>query len=186
MEHMVKEYDLLVNGKTYKVTFVEYKEGLCRVKVNDKSYEVRILDKLGSKPSFSIEVLGKQYNVELEKISRTEPFTVKVNDKLFRIELQVTAKRAISRAPEVSAIRRIAEPLRAVEKGAVVAPMAGRITSVRVKKGDVVKAGDILCVLEAMKMENEITAPQSGVVQDVKISEGAAVNEGEVLMLITQ
>jgi pyruvate carboxylase subunit B len=62
--------------------------------------------------------------------------------------------------------------------------MAGRIISIKVKKGDQVKVGSVLCVLEAMKMENEIASPKNGVVEDVKVQEGKAVNEGDVLMMI--
>jgi len=62
--------------------------------------------------------------------------------------------------------------------------MAGKIISIRVKKGDPVKIGSVLCVLEAMKMENEITSTRNGVVEDVRVQEGKAVNESDILMLI--
>ncbi len=62
--------------------------------------------------------------------------------------------------------------------------MAGKIISVRAKEGDLVKTGTVVCVLEAMKMENEITAMKSGTIQEVKASEGMAVNEGDVLLIV--
>ncbi|RJS81359.1 biotin/lipoyl-binding protein [Candidatus Bathyarchaeota archaeon] len=62
--------------------------------------------------------------------------------------------------------------------------MTGKILSIKVKKGDAVKAGQILCILEAMKMENEITASKTGTVREVYISEGSSVSEGEPLFLI--
>ncbi len=64
------------------------------------------------------------------------------------------------------------------------APMAGKIVSVRVKKGDAVKMGAVLCVLEAMKMENEIGAPRAGAVQEVNVAEGSSVSEGDVLFVV--
>ncbi len=73
---------------------------------------------------------------------------------------------------------------KAAMEGAVVAPMAGKIVSVKVKKGDAVKMGAVLCVLEAMKMENEIVAPKSGVVEQIVIQEGRAVSEGDVLVIL--
>ncbi|HDI12294.1 MAG TPA: biotin/lipoyl-binding protein [Candidatus Bathyarchaeota archaeon] len=71
-----------------------------------------------------------------------------------------------------------------VVEGAVTAPMTGKIVSVKVKKGDEVKEGQVVCVLEAMKMENEITAPRSGRIKEIRVSEGTAVNEGEILLVI--
>lgn len=67
----------------------------------------------------------------------------------------------------------------------VKAPLPGTILKVVAKNGDAVKEGDLLCVLEAMKMENEIFSPNSGVVSSVLISEGASVNSGESLFVIS-
>jgi biotin carboxyl carrier protein len=63
--------------------------------------------------------------------------------------------------------------------------MTGKILSIKVKKGEQVKAGQVLCILEAMKMENEIAAPKSGTVQEILASEGSSVGEGETLFIIT-
>ena len=67
---------------------------------------------------------------------------------------------------------------------AVSAPMPGTILKVNVQNGQAVKEGDVLCVLEAMKMENEIMAPKSGTVTQVVTSKGASVNTGDVLVVI--
>ena len=64
------------------------------------------------------------------------------------------------------------------------APMPGTILKVNVQQGQAVKAGTVLCVLEAMKMENEIFAPKSGTVSQVAVSKGASVNTGDVLVVI--
>ena len=66
----------------------------------------------------------------------------------------------------------------------VTAPMPGTILKVNVQNGQAVKEGDLLCVLEAMKMENEIMAPKSGTVAQVVVSKGASVNTGDVLVVI--
>ena len=67
---------------------------------------------------------------------------------------------------------------------AVNAPMPGTILKVNVKVGDAVTAGTVLCVLEAMKMENEILAPKDGTVNQVVAIKGAAVDTGAVLVVI--
>ena len=62
--------------------------------------------------------------------------------------------------------------------------MPGTILSVNVKEGDSVKAGQILMILEAMKMENEILCPKDGTVKSLGISKGATVESGTLLCVI--
>ena len=64
----------------------------------------------------------------------------------------------------------------------VKAPMPGNILDVKVKAGASVKAGDVLVILEAMKMENEIVAPQDGTVASINVNKGDNVNSGDVLV----
>ena len=67
---------------------------------------------------------------------------------------------------------------------AVNAPMPGTILKVNVSQGQAVKEGDVLCVLEAMKMENEIMAPKAGTVTQVVVAKGSSVNTGDALVVI--
>ena len=67
---------------------------------------------------------------------------------------------------------------------AVVAPMPGNILKVAVTAGQAVKEGDLLCVLEAMKMENDILAPKAGTVTSVAVSKGSTVDTGAALVYI--
>lgn len=66
----------------------------------------------------------------------------------------------------------------------VTAPMPGTILKVEAVNGQAVKKGDILCILEAMKMENEIFAPASGKVVAINTTKGASVNSGDCLIVI--
>ena len=65
---------------------------------------------------------------------------------------------------------------------AIKAPMPGNILDVKVANGAAVKKGDILVILEAMKMENEILAPRDGVVVGVSVTKGSTVNSGDLLV----
>ena len=67
---------------------------------------------------------------------------------------------------------------------AVTAPMPGTILKVNVQNGQAVKEGDVLCVLEAMKMENEILAPKNGTVTQVLVSKSSTVDTGAPLVVI--
>ncbi len=66
----------------------------------------------------------------------------------------------------------------------VEAPLTGKILSVEVKPGDMVKEDDVLCILESMKMENPIVAPVSGKVVEVGVSKDKVVKPGDVIAVI--
>ena len=88
----------------------------------------------------------------------------------------VAAPAAVPAAPAAAAVTGAGE--------VVAAPMPGTILKVNVTAGQAVKAGDVLCVLEAMKMENDITAPKDGTVTQVVASKGASVSTGDALVVI--
>ncbi len=69
-------------------------------------------------------------------------------------------------------------------KHSVAAPMPGNILAVNVKVGDKVAKGAVLCILEAMKMENEVMAPEAGTVTSVTVSKGSTVQAGDVLVTL--
>ena len=77
-----------------------------------------------------------------------------------------------------------AKPAGPIGANAIKAPMPGNIIKVNVKAGDAVKKGDVLCVLEAMKMENDIMAPTDGTVASVDVSAGQSVQTDAVLLTL--
>ena len=84
-------------------------------------------------------------------------------------------------APKAAPAPAAAKPAANAGSGSVVAPMPGTILKVLKKDGDVVKAGDVVLVLEAMKMENEITAPVDGAIASLSLAEGSTVGGGDLL-----
>lgn len=116
---------------------------------------------------FLITVNGTEYEVAVEELDSAAPT-----------------------APEKKPVAAPIAPKPAVPKPAAVtegatavnAPMPGTLLKVLVKAGDTVKAGDVVCVLEAMKMENEIPAPADGTVASVHVKVGDTVASGDTLV----
>ncbi len=181
------EYSIIIENRTYKVALIKkQRDGLFEAKINDKPVELQLeKSEIDAFLPLSLKVLGKTYLIELDEIDRRAPFTLKVNNAIFKAQLRESVKKLAPQTPPTQIAVR-AERRRGViiEEGVVVAPMAGKIVSVKVKKGDVVKTGDVVCILEAMKMENEITATKIGKVQEVNVAEGTPVNDGDVLVVI--
>ena len=63
-------------------------------------------------------------------------------------------------------------------------PITGKITSVEVKVGDAVQEGDVICLIESMKMENPILAPVAGTISEIKVSAGETVETGNLIAII--
>ena len=101
-------------------------------------------------------------------------------------ELNGSAAPAPVAAPAVVETKTVVAPKASGNAGAIAvkAPMPGNLIKVNVKVGDAVKKGDVLCVLEAMKMENDIMAPADGVVASVEAAKGASVATDAVLVTL--
>ena len=114
-------------------------------------------------------------------------YTITVNGTAYEVEVEeagvvASAPKAAPKAAPAPAPKAAAP----VAAGAttVSAPMPGKVLSINVKAGDAVKSGDVLLILEAMKMQNEIMAPADGTVSDVRVSAGQTVATGEVMIVL--
>ena len=107
---------------------------------------------------------------------------VEVDGRSYDVRLHVTE------APWADLARRRRERTSAggdtVGDGAVVSPMQGTVLAVAVADGDAVESGQLLCVVEAMKMENEIVAPRGGVVRDLTVTPGHSVSSGQLVCVV--
>ena len=113
-------------------------------------------------------------------------YPVEVDGRRFDVRIRVPEP------PHAELARRRRERTRAAVRGAgaardaVVSPMQGTVLDVKVVEGDVVEAGQLLCVVEAMKMENEIGAHRAGVVSDLSVEPGQPVKTGQVICVLVK
>jgi biotin carboxyl carrier protein len=145
---------------------------------------------------FKISVNGNWYEIEIKDLDES-PISVLVDGELYEVELAET--------PDTQAVETgreepggfVSEPVLEVSRPAlrqaqdavaaaevVIAPMPGKILAVNVEVGDRVQYKDVLCTLEAMKMENEIMATAGGFVKEVRVADGQDVLYGDVLLVI--
>jgi len=136
---------------------------------------------------FIITVNGKSYEVEVEEIKQdgaavSTPVATTSPVPAPAPAPQVAAK-AAPEAKKAEAPKPAGGPIPA-DAVVITAPMPGTILDVKVNVGDTVKKGQVLMILEAMKMENEIMSPSDGKVISIQTSKGSSVNAGDVLIAL--
>ena len=137
-----------------------------KYKINGNDYNVAIGDINDN--IAHIQVNGVDYNVELEQQVKTAPVVKRV---------------AVSES--APAPKPAAKPAASAAGGFVIAsPLPGVSKDIFVKEGQAVKASDVVCILEAMKMGNEIHAGKDGVVKSINVSSEESVLEGTTIMVI--
>jgi acetyl-CoA/propionyl-CoA carboxylase biotin carboxyl carrier protein len=113
--------------------------------------------------------------------TRVEPVTVELDGRRFDVRVRTP------QPPWVELARRRRERRAGVHgagSDAVVSPMQGTVLKVEVAEGDAVVAGQVVCVVEAMKMENEIAAHMDGIVRRLAVAPGEPVSSGQVLCVV--
>lgn len=136
----------------------------------------------------TVIVEGREYLVEVGDLAE-QPIKAIVNQKTYEVYLPVQNGK-----PEAPVVRPVVTPAapgrppaaQAVSGTDIIAPMPGDICEIRVKVGQRVNAGDVIAVLEAMKMKNLIHSSRSGVIDSVEVRVGQAVDYGTILVTFEQ
>ncbi len=146
-------------------------------------------------PAFDVTIGDKTYHVEIPDPGAA-PLRIVVDGEPFDVAIAGVMPAAATpgpvpepvrpSAPGHVAIGRPALPVGADGSGEITAPMPGTITSVEVAPGQRVEAGQVVCVLEAMKMKNPIRAVRDGVVAQVAVSPGQTVGHGDLLVRLAE
>lgn len=141
------------------------------LKIGSTEYTVQVGELIAGQ--VRVAVNGRSFDVTVADFAAAEALTTPMPT------LRSTA--AAVPTPAAPAVR----PATAVATGgAMIAPIPGLITDVRVKVGETVQAGQCVAVMEAMKMENQLTAPVSGHVREILVQKGSEVTTGQVIMRI--
>ena len=141
---------------------------------------------------FKFTIQGNAYEVEIQNIEDNVA-EIEVNGSLYKVEIQREEKQqsktpVLVRKPvehvQSETVKKTHKPADKINAGAIKAPLPGTILQIKKKVGDEVKSGDLLLVMEAMKMENNINADRSGKIAALHCNVGDAVLEGDVLIEI--
>jgi biotin carboxyl carrier protein len=119
---------------------------------------------------YIVTVNGKKYEVEVEEVGAAASAPAAVGNNAVKEEVK---------REEIKQETAAARPTGG--RITVKAPMPGTILDIKISKGQSVKKGDVMFILEAMKMENEIMAGEDGVVVDIAVTKGTAVNTDDIL-----
>jgi len=138
---------------------------------------------------FNVTVHGESYHIQVtgsgRKTDGKKPYYIKVNDQLQEVHLEPLTE-VLTGAPEMPAVGGTKTPKRPKPKGPgdVATSMPGKVIKVLVKQGQPVKKGDLVLIVEAMKMESQVLAPIAGTVKTLYVTEGDDIKTDETLLVV--
>ncbi len=133
---------------------------------------------------FRITIDKEEFIIRVERI-RHGVFSVELNGKTAVVSIEEVAERiSTDKVSEDKVMLMERVKAKTTEPGSVYAMLPGTVVKIFVNEGDEIKAGDPILVLEAMKMENEITSPVSGVVRKLNVRRGEKVETGDLLAIV--
>lgn len=162
---------------------------MIKVKGKEKEYQVEITESgiLLDNDAFNLDLIenkngsfhsihnSNSFNIEIVKANyTTKEFQIKINDNLYSLNAKDKYDVLLEKLGMDSVNEDVAEDLKA--------PMPGLVIDIKVEAGQEVEKGDLLLVLEAMKMENNIKSQNTGVVKSIEIEKGQAVEKNQVLI----
>ncbi|UCE26815.1 MAG: biotin/lipoyl-binding protein [Candidatus Coatesbacteria bacterium] len=164
-----------------------------QTRIGDKTYEVELTAGDGGT---GVSVDGNEVNVDYFEISAGAIYSIIIDGRSYELwvrregkEYEVFAEGRTLNVAVLDERRQRVESMKATMPSAktgfvMKAPMPAVVTAVLVEPGQEIKQGDVLCQLEAMKMENEMAAEANGVVAEVKIAAGDGVEQNDVLIVV--
>ena len=171
---MASTYRLTLNGEEHELE-VEERNGVLHVRLGDEWHPVE-LERIGDSAHYSLLLDHQPYDIFAEE--RPQGFHIVIGSRMFAITTPgATRGRPAGGAEDFEA------PLDDGE-WVLTSPMAGVVQEVLVKADDEVEAGQVVMVIEAMKMQNELHARRAGTVKAVFVEEGQRVDQGAKLLVL--
>jgi len=137
--------------------------------------------------SFKFKIHGNEYGVDVIGIEDNIAL-IEVNGTRYEIEIERKIKQSktptLVRAAPVIPVTPGINKKEGGSSHPLLAPLPGNITEIKVKTGDIIQKGQILMIMEAMKMENQVLADRAGVVESIHVQVGQSVLQGDVLLEI--
>jgi biotin carboxyl carrier protein len=159
-------------GRTTKVKVAEGKPGLFTVTLGDKEYHVDFLEP--QRNIFSLLIDGRSFEVDVDAPDASDLYEILIRGDLYEVEMVEEKKMKLAQKMHKGLTGR----------QDVKSPMAGNVRQVLVEPGQRVALGEVLLILEAMKMQNEIKSPIEGIVGSCTAREGVAVAAGDPLCVV--
>jgi len=165
-------YIATYRGQTTRIQVQEAEPNQFRVFLGEKAYEVDFLEP--QKNILSLIIDGRSYEVDVDAVESSDTFGVMLKGDHYEIEVVEERKKKLAMKMAAGASGR--QDLKS--------PMAGNVRNILVQPGETVSAGQVLLILEAMKMQNEIKSPIDGVIGSVTAREGVTVSMGDPLCVV--
>ena len=194
------KFKITVDKKTHEIETKQQNGGTDPsanvLTIDGKPFVAKIIERDESCQTQKVRVNEKEFRIGLSKSAVTggKPVDVLINDVPFEVRIETLANSTRSQPTEALSLKKsvsfaseaaTAVPKRVSSFGRVITPpMPGKIIAVKVKEGDTVKSGDVVLILEAMKMANEIKSPFSGRVKEVRVTAGQSVALQDTLIAI--
>jgi biotin carboxyl carrier protein len=168
----MKSLEIQVGERVAKVEMIGKKGSEFKLKVNNKLYDVDII--MVERGVYSILLDGRSYNVEL--IATDNPKNYQVNTLFYSFDAEVVdAERKYQKS------RKRVDDL---EDSVISSPMPGKVVKILAKPGDLVKSGDTVIIVSAMKMESEYKVKSDRLIKEIKVKEGDTVSANQPLIII--
>ncbi|MGY8952778.1 MAG: acetyl-CoA carboxylase biotin carboxyl carrier protein subunit [Flavobacteriales bacterium] len=153
----------------YKIEFSDSK-----IKLNGQAFDFDLIE--NNNGSSHVLHNSKGYNIEVLKADfTTKEFTIKVNNNIYNLQAKDKYDLLLEQLGMEAFSEEVVDDLKA--------PMPGLVLGIKVVSGQEVKKGNLLLVLEAMKMENNIKSPVDGVIKSIEIEKGEAVEKNQILIV---